>query len=459
VATGWEGREIDIQYQGVLPEVVPPPLAVARKQVRHRLAEGGQIRLCGCIQGLGDDGLFCTAWQAKAVSHTNTTVGVDPALCVAFGLPGCAEQSVIAATLDAASEADVAALQVVLGETFRRYSRAARQDLTKEVLVLDVDLSPLPASRHAEGSTRGYMGRCRSKTGRKLVRVRAAQFQETVWETVVSGRTAESLPVLQEALIQAEHLLGLEGDDEHAQARRGRVELRLDSGWGTTLIIEWLLSRGYQVTGKFKSSSRVRKLVQGITAWQPTSSPGREIALVPAPVPFGRPLAQYAVRTPSKEYTSGYYQAVLFTMHTERGMLAVVDHYDGRAGIEADLKGNKQGLGLAVIRKRRLAAQRLVVLLMQLAHNVLIWSRHWLADQAPRLCGFGIVRLVRGVWAIPGRIKLSAGAVLRVRLCQDHPRARDICCGFRPLLTKSERLGFWRESLPAAKLSRQKVGE
>jgi hypothetical protein len=133
---------------------------------------------------------------AKAVSQTRTTVGGDPALWKAFGLPGCADQSVIAATLDAATEADVAAMQAALGETFRRYSQTARQDVAKEVLVLDVDLSPLPASRHAEGSTRGYMGRCRSKTGRKLVRVRAAQFQETVWETVVPGRTAERLPVL-----------------------------------------------------------------------------------------------------------------------------------------------------------------------------------------------------------------------------------------------------------------------
>ena len=195
----------------------------------------------------------------------------------------------------------MAALQAALAETFRRYSQARRQDLAKALLVLDVDLSPLPASRHAEGSTRGYMGRCRSKTGRKLVRVRAAQSQETVWETVVPGRTAESLPVLQEALTQAERLLGLEGEDEAAQAKRGRVEIRLDSGWGSTAMITWLLARGYQVTGKFKSSSRVRKLVRGITDWQPTSSPGREVALVPEPVPFSRPLAQYAVRTPSKE--------------------------------------------------------------------------------------------------------------------------------------------------------------
>lgn len=380
---------------------------------------------------------------AKAVSQTNITLGVDPALYTAFGLPGCADQSVIAATLDAATPDDVAALQAALTKTFCCYSQARRHDCSQEILVLDVDLSPLPASRRAEGSTRGYMGRCRSKTGRKLVRVRAAEYQETVWETVVPGRTAESLPVLQEALTQAERLLGLEGEDDAAQIKRGQVEIRLDSGWGSEPIITWLLARGYQVTGKFKSSSRVRKLVRRITDWQPTSSPGREVGVVPEPVLFSRPLAQYAVRTPSKEHTSGYYQAVLFTTRTALGMGEVVDHYDGRAGIEADLKSDKRGLGLAVVRKGRLAAQMLVVLLMQLAHNVLIWARQWLVAQAPRLRGCGIVRLVQEVWAVPGRIKLSEQNIQRVRLCRDHPRARDVCCGFRPFLAKSQTLGLW----------------
>ena len=41
---------------------------------------------------------------AKAVSHTATTVRLDPALISAFGLPGCAEQSSIAETLTAATE-------------------------------------------------------------------------------------------------------------------------------------------------------------------------------------------------------------------------------------------------------------------------------------------------------------------------------------------------------------------
>ncbi|HEX9134515.1 MAG TPA: hypothetical protein VF844_19680 [Ktedonobacteraceae bacterium] len=374
---------------------------------------------------------------AKAVSHTATTVRVDPALIVAFGLPGCAEQSVIAQTLNAATEQDVTDLQAALGEIFGSYGQARRHPFKQELLVLDVDLSPLPASKRAEGSERGYMGRCRSKTGRKLVRVRAADTQETIWETVVSGCTAESLPVLKEAIQAAEHLLGLEGESKPARAKRARTEIRLDSGWGGEAMITWLLERGYQVTGKFKSSGRVRKLVGAVTTWHPTSSPGREVASVPKPVTFVRPLQQYAVRTPSKEQASGYYSAVVFTSRTDLSMTGVVEHYDGRAGMEADLKSDKHGLALAGIRKQRLPAQKMVVLLIQLAHNVLLWARQWLAKNAPRLGHYGIVRLIQEVWAIPGRIKLTNKGVQRVRLRRAHPRARDVCCGFRQLLSYS----------------------
>jgi hypothetical protein len=371
---------------------------------------------------------------AKAVSHTATAVRVDPALIAAFGLPGCAEQSVIAQTLNTATEQDVADLQAALGEIFGSYGQARRHHFQQELLVLDVDLSPLPASQRAEGSERGYMGRSRSKTGRKLVRVRVADTQETIWETVVSGRAAESLSVLKEAILAAEHLLGLEGESRPARAKRARTEIRLDSGWGGEAMITWLLERGYQVTGKFKSSGRVRKLVDAITTWHTTSSPGREVAQVPKPVTFVRPLQQYAVRTPSKEHKGGYYYAVVATSRTDLSMTGVVEHYDGRAGMEADLKGDKHGLALAVIRKQRLPAQKIVVLLIQLAHNVLLWARQWLAKNAPPLLQYGIVRLIQQVWAIPGRIKLTDKGVQRVRLRRAHPRARDVCCSFRSLL-------------------------
>ena len=121
-------------------------------------------------------------------------------------------------------------MQVALDELFRAYSQSRQHDDTRDFLVLDIDLSPLPASSAAQGSERGYMGRYRSKTGRKLVRVRAADTQEIVWETAITGRRVESLPVLQEAIYGMEQRLGLDGKDVATVKKRGRTEMRLDSG-------------------------------------------------------------------------------------------------------------------------------------------------------------------------------------------------------------------------------------
>lgn len=46
----------------------------------------------------------------------------------------------------------------------------------------------------------------------------------------------------------------------------------------------------------------------------------RQLVAQPVGLTFARPLAQYAVRTPSAEKTGGYYYAVLFTSRTERTM-------------------------------------------------------------------------------------------------------------------------------------------
>ena len=50
-----------------------------------------------------------------------------------------------------------------------------------------------------------------------------------------------------------------------------------------------------------------------------------------------------------------------------------------------------------------------------------------------------MVRLIGQVWAIPGRVKLSdKEGVVRVRLRREHPRARDVCQGFLPLLLQRQ---------------------
>ncbi len=122
------------------------------------------------------------------------------------------------------------------------------------------------------------------------MRVRAGPYHETVWEAIRRGRTLEGLDLLKEAVTEAERVLGLAGDDDVTRVKRARTEIRLDSSWGSTAAINWLLEQGYQVTTKFKSSSRVKKLVGLIQDWQPTASPGR-LRLASAPIAAaGRPL-------------------------------------------------------------------------------------------------------------------------------------------------------------------------
>jgi hypothetical protein len=155
-----------------------------------------------------------------------------------------------------------------------------------------------------------------------------------------------------------------------------------------------------------------------------------------------RPLP-HSPRQTTTDRPGGYYQAVLFSSRADLDLQATIDHYDRRAGMEADLKADKQGLGLAVIRKQRLAAQEVVVLLTGLVHNLLIWSRAWLREPVPRLRQCGIVRLVQEVWAVPGRVKLVGGVIVRIRLRRQHPRARALLTTLTPLLAPSQSLAFW----------------
>ncbi|MBI3970775.1 MAG: hypothetical protein HY332_05760 [Chloroflexi bacterium] len=141
------------------------------------------------------------------------------------------------------------------------------------------------------------------------------------------------------------------------------------------------------------------------------------------------------------------------TTRRELAAPAAAAHDDGRVAIEAASKGDQRGLGLGGLRKHKLAAQTSVVLLGELAHTVLVWSRAWLAKGAVHLQGFGIVRLVQEVWAVPGRVTLVApaagtegaaatdGGRRRGCLTPEHPLARDVGRGRRQILPAGATLG------------------
>ena len=88
----------------------------------------------------------------------NTTLRPDPLLAQAWHREQFAEQSGISRALDAVAGAALAGLRTVSWEFWRTHSQLATHDWRTR-LVFDLDLTPLQASKHAEDSTKGYLGK------------------------------------------------------------------------------------------------------------------------------------------------------------------------------------------------------------------------------------------------------------------------------------------------------------
>ena len=252
---------------------------LSQKTVRHRPLD---TRL---------DGLWGILGGAKTISQSNITIRLDPAVQRAFGRTGCAEQSTIARTLQASTAETVEQLSRVSWYSLKRYGQTPHHRFTERLLWGEVEVTPVPIGVQAEGSERTWMGRNRSKTGRNVLRWTASDYREVLHETLLRGK-ASAVPALKAALGELETRLGW------TRERRQRIVLRLDGGFGTTEVLNGLLSRGYQVVAKISHSGRVRKLRQALGPWQATSSPGREIAAILHPHRFCRATRQWVIRTP-----------------------------------------------------------------------------------------------------------------------------------------------------------------
>ena len=255
------------------------PVQVPQKTVRYRPIE--QVL----------DGLLGILCGAKTLSQSNITIRVDPAVQRAFGRTGCAAQSTIARTLQASTAETVDHLSRVSWYSRKRSGQTPPHRFAERRLWVDMDVTPLPIGAQAEGSARPWMGRNRSKTGRKTLRCTASDDRAILHETLLRGK-ASAVPALQAARGARETRLG------GTRERRQRMVRRLDGGFGTTDVRNGLRSRGYHVVTKISHSGRVRKLRQALGPWQPPSSPGREIAPVLQPHRFCRTTRQWVMRTP-----------------------------------------------------------------------------------------------------------------------------------------------------------------
>jgi hypothetical protein len=102
------------------------------------------------------DCLVSSLAGCRSVGQVNLRLRPAAASAAAWGRRQVAEQSTLWATLDACTGEHVAQLRAALTTTYRREAQALRHLASPQGLTGDLDLSGLPASPWAEGSTKGY---------------------------------------------------------------------------------------------------------------------------------------------------------------------------------------------------------------------------------------------------------------------------------------------------------------
>ena len=99
----------------------------------------------------------------RSVSQINTKIRPDLTLAQAWGRPCFAEQSTVARVLNVCQAEQVDQLRAAVNAIYQWVGQAPRHVGSRSPLLVDIDLTGLPAGRRAEGSTKGYF--CGKKGG------------------------------------------------------------------------------------------------------------------------------------------------------------------------------------------------------------------------------------------------------------------------------------------------------
>ena len=397
---------------------------------------------------------------AHGLAEVNTRLRTDLALQRSFGRTSCAEQSAVQRTLDACTKENVAQMRRALDSIFRVHGQAFRHKYRSEFQLLDVDMTGLPCGPKAELSAKGYFARAGIRYGRQLGRVVATHYEEIVTDLLFGGGVQLNR-ALRPLVTAAEGVLGL-----HSY-RRQRTILRVDAGGGSLDDVNWCLARGYQVHCKDASPKRAEAWAATVQEWfDDPDHPGRQMGwLVPEEsLDYVKPVRRLALRWAKRNGQTGH--AILISTLEPRDVirllgrpardvyepelvaLAYAEFYDRRGGaVEIEIKEDKQGFGMTKRRKKRGAAQAMVVLLNQLAHNVLVWARRWLSELAPKLSRYGVLRLVRDLLHVSGVIELDKQrrSVKRIVLNRAAPLVRGLLVALRELLAPQKVVLILRE--------------
>jgi hypothetical protein len=251
-------------------------------------------------------------------------------------------------------------------------------------------------------------------TGRQLARVSAVKYRETIWSDLFAGNR-HTIQCLQPAVLATESSLEL------AEAQRKRVVWRMDGGAGSDEQLRWLLSRQYQIVAKGISNRRAEALAQQVARWDAYGDVW--LGRVPSPVDFGCPVQMFVKKRLKEDKFRHSYYVTTLKLPSKGYFMAL---YDNRGGAEVEqFRSDKGGLHLSARRKRSFLGQKALILLTDLAHNLLADFHHQ-ALVGTKFEPFGQKRIVRDLLQIPGQLVFANGQLKRIELLRTHPNATEL---------------------------------
>lgn len=220
----------------------------------------------------------------------------------------------------------------------------------------------------------------------------------------------------------SDNLLGAEDSLDLAKQHRKHVVYRLDGGSGTDDNLRWLLERGYHVLAKGYSGRRAHAWAQRVSRWDPYGT-DCWLGTIPSPVDFGRPVRILLRKRLQDDRLKHSYYVTTLSFPSKK---AYMDAYNHRGAAEIEqFREDKSGLHLSARRKQSFQAQKAMILLSDLAHNLLSDFR-FQALSHTNFAHWGLKRIVRDLLAIPGRLVFHDSQLKRIELLQTHPYAKEM---------------------------------
>ncbi len=289
-----------------------------------------------------------------------------------------------------------------------------------------MDLTGLPCSPHAQGSEKGYFSQQQNVYGRQLVRVSAPIYHETLFSRLYPGGQSGQA-IFKPAAREVQSWFTWSRD------QRRRIIWRTDGGLGTDENINWALTHDYQVFMKGYNGKRANALARWIAAkdWYELRA-DKWVAVAPRALRYARRTQTLLLRWQTP-ITQEIKYATLVHSLLEQDWRTIPALFGDRGAMESEIKADKFGLLLPRRRKRLFAAQEALILLTDVAHNLLAWTQDWMFADS-RFAAYGPVALVNDVFCVPGDIIFKGNKLQMVALRESHPYAADLAICLAKLL-------------------------